>query len=43
MRIRGLTRTFGVCYEAVIRWAGEKSGTLPTFVDTLRPANCLSE
>ena len=26
MSIRGITRTFGVCYETVLRWVGEKSG-----------------
>ena len=26
MSIRGIKRTFGVCYETVIRWVGEKSG-----------------
>ena len=26
MSIRGITRTFGVCYETVMRWVGEKSG-----------------
>ena len=26
MSIRGITRTFGVCYQTVIRWVGEKSG-----------------
>ena len=26
MSIRGVTRTFGVCYQTVIRWVGEKSG-----------------
>ncbi len=26
MRIRGITRTFGVCYKTVLRWVGEKSG-----------------
>ena len=25
MSIRGITRTFGVCYKTVIRWVGEKS------------------
>ena len=27
MSIRGITRTFGVCYKTVLRWVGEKSGT----------------
>ena len=26
MSIRGITRTFGVCYQTVVRWVGEKSG-----------------
>ena len=26
MSIRGITRTFGVCYETVLRWVGGKSG-----------------
>ena len=25
MSIRGITRTFGVCYKTVLRWVGEKS------------------
>ena len=29
MSIRGITRTFGVCYQTVIRWVGEKSGPTP--------------
>ena len=29
MSIRGITRTFGVCYQTVIRWVGEKNGTTP--------------
>ena len=29
MSIRGITRTFGVCYQTVIRWVGEKSGQSP--------------
>ena len=27
--IRGITRTFGVCYQTVLRWVGEKSGRSP--------------
>ena len=27
MSIRGITRTFGVCYETVLRWVGEKSAS----------------
>lgn len=38
MSIRGITRTFGVCYETVLRWVGEKAASLPAFVDTLLPA-----
>ena len=26
MSIRGITRTFGVCYQTVLRWVGEKNG-----------------
>ena len=26
MSLRGIARTFGVCYQTVIRWVGEKSG-----------------
>ena len=26
LSIRGITRTFGVCCQTVIRWVGEKSG-----------------
>ena len=26
MSIRGLKRTFGVCYQTVVKWVGEKSG-----------------
>jgi len=26
MSLRGIRRTFGVCYQTVIRWVGEKSG-----------------
>lgn len=29
MSIRGITRTFGVCYQTVLVWAGEKSGGSP--------------
>ena len=25
MSIRGITRTFGVCYQTVIKWVGEKN------------------
>ena len=37
MSIRGITRTFGVCYQTVIRWVGEKKEALPAFTDTLLP------
>ena len=26
MRMRGITRTFGVCRKTILRWVGEKSG-----------------
>ena len=26
LSIRGITRTFGVCYKTVMRWVGEKNG-----------------
>ena len=29
MSIRGITRTFGVCYQTVMVWVGEKSGRAP--------------
>ena len=29
MSIRGITRTFGVCYQTVMVWVGEKSGGPP--------------
>ena len=29
MSIRGITRTFGVCYQTIIRWVGEKSSRPP--------------
>ena len=29
MSIRGIQRTFGVCYKTIMRWLGEKSGELP--------------
>jgi transposase-like protein len=25
MSMRGITRTFGVCYQTIIKWAGEKN------------------
>ena len=28
MSLRGIQRTFGVCYQTVMRWLGEKSGEL---------------
>ena len=28
MSIRGIQRTFGVCYQTLMRWLGEKSGEL---------------
>ena len=30
MSIRGIQRTFGVCYKTVMRWLGEKSGSSPS-------------
>ena len=38
MSIRGITRTFGVCYQTLMRWVGKKAGNLPAFVDMLLPA-----
>ena len=29
MSLRGIQRTFGVCYETVMRWLGEKNRALP--------------
>ena len=29
MSLRGIQRTFGVCYESVMAWLGEKSGGSP--------------
>ena len=29
MSLRGIRRTFGVCYETVMAWLGEKSGGSP--------------
>ena len=29
MSIRGITRTFGVCYQTVLTWVGEKTGSAP--------------
>ena len=37
MSIRGISRTFGVCYQTVMRWVGKKAGSLPAFKDTLLP------
>ncbi len=37
MSIRGITRTFGICYQTVMIWVGEKVATLPAFEDTLLP------
>lgn len=31
MSIRGITRTFGVCYKTVLRWVGEKNGESARF------------
>ena len=38
MSIRGITRTFGVCYQTVLVWVGEKAATLPAFEATLLPS-----
>ena len=38
MSLRGIHRTFGVCYLTVMRWLGEKTEALPAIVDTLLPA-----
>src|ERR1700712_5142461 len=29
MSLRGIKRTFGVCYQTVLRWVGEKSPITP--------------
>ncbi|MBE7158117.1 MAG: IS1 family transposase [Rhodospirillales bacterium] len=33
----GIKRTFGVCYQTVMKWLGKKAEQLPAFVDTLLP------
>lgn len=38
MSLRGIHRTFGACYQSVIRWLGKKTGAMPDFKDTLLPA-----
>ena len=38
LSLRGLQRTFGVCYETVMRWLGKKAEALPAFADTLLPS-----
>ena len=38
MSIRGIHRTFGVCYQTVMKWLGEKMEALPAFKDTLLPS-----
>ena len=38
MSIRGMTRTFGVCYQTVMRWLGGEMEGLPAFADTLLPS-----
>ena len=38
MSLRGIKRTFGVCYQTVMAWLGEKTERLPAFVDTLLPS-----
>ena len=37
MSLRGIHRTFGVCYQTVMKWLGGKIGSLPAFRDTLLP------
>ena len=38
LSLRGITRTFGVCRQTMLRWVGERSGQLPACVDPLLPA-----
>ena len=38
MSLHGIHRTFGVCYQTVMKWLGEKMEALPAFTDTLRPS-----
>ena len=38
MSLRGIKRTFGVCYQTVTAWLGEKTGAMPDFKDTLVPS-----
>jgi transposase-like protein len=38
MSLRGITRTFGVCYQTIMAWVGEKMEALPAFEDTLLPS-----
>jgi hypothetical protein len=35
MSTRGIRRTFGVCYQTLMKWVGEKIQALPAFEDTL--------
>ena len=37
MSLRGIQRTFGVCYESVMAWLGKKAESLPAFRATLLP------
>jgi insertion element IS1 protein InsB len=37
MSLRGIKRTFGVCYQTVMAWVGEKMAALPAFESTLLP------
>ncbi len=38
MSLRGIHRTFGVCYQTVMKWlGGKKADDLPAFRDTLLP------
>ena len=38
MSLRGIHRTFGVCYASVLRWLGGKTEDLPACKDTLLPS-----
>ena len=38
MNIRGIKRTFDVCYQTVVKWVWGKVATLPAFADTLLPS-----
>ncbi len=38
LSLRGIKRTFGVCYQTVMAWVGKKVAALPAFEDTLLPS-----